>query len=137
MLDQYGLTSALSWYCEQYQRRTKTKININDQYMKNKRLATETEIALFRIAQEALNNIAKHADATQANIELFEENGEVMMAITDNGRGFDMRKPASTKPAHWGLTLMEERARAIRGEFMLRSVPGQGTQIVVRLGNSP
>jgi PAS domain S-box-containing protein len=135
MLDQYGLTSALSWYCEQYQRRTETKININDTYMKNKRLSTEIEIALFRIAQEALNNIAKHASATQASIELFEEEGEIMMAITDNGRGFDMRKQVSTRSVHWGLTLMEERARAIRGEFLLRSVPGQGTQIVVKVRN--
>jgi signal transduction histidine kinase len=136
MLDQYGLTSALSWYCEQYQRRTETKIIINDLYMKNKRLTTEIEIALFRIAQEALNNIAKHANATQVDIELFEEEGEVMMAITDNGEGFDTRKQASTMPAHWGLALMEERARAIHGEFLIRSVPRRGTQIVVQVRNS-
>jgi two-component system sensor histidine kinase UhpB len=136
MLDQYGLTSALSWYCEQYQRRTETKIIINDLYMKNKRLTTEIEIALFRIAQEALNNISKHANASQVDIELFAEEGEVMMVITDNGKGFDTRKQALTTPPHWGLALMEERARAIHGEFLIRSVPGRGTQIVVRVRNS-
>jgi signal transduction histidine kinase len=136
MLDQYGLTSALSWYCEQYQRRTEAKITINDLYMKNKRLATEIEIALFRIAQEALNNIAKHANATQVDIELFAKEGEIMMAITDNGKGFDARKQASSVSAHWGLTLMEERARAIHGQFLIRSVPERGTQIVVRVRDS-
>jgi len=133
MLDQYGLTAALYWYCEQYQRRTKIELVINDHYMKNVRLPAEIEIALFRIAQEALNNVAKHAKATQVDIELFEEEGDIMMAITDNGLGFDMRNQDPSTRVHWGLTLMQERARAINGKFLLRSVPGQGTQIVVRM----
>ncbi len=133
MLDQYGLTAALYWYGEQYHHRTKIKVTINDRYMKNIRLPAEIEIALFRISQEALNNVAKHANATQVNIELFEEHGDIMIAITDNGVGFDVQEQGSKSPEHWGLTLMRERARAIDGEFLLRSIPGQGTQIVVRV----
>ncbi len=133
MLDQYGLTAALYWYSEQYQRRTGIHINVNDRYMKNTRLPTEVEIALFRIAQEALNNVAKHASATQVDIELFEEDGNVMMAITDNGIGFDAKDQKLRNLQHWGVPLMRERARAINGKFLLRSVPGQGTQIVVQL----
>jgi PAS domain S-box-containing protein len=132
MLDQYGLTAALYWYSEQYHRRTQIKVVINDQYMKNTRLPAEIEIALFRIAQEAMNNVAKHAKAKQVEIELFEDEGDIMMAITDDGIGFDMQSQATKLPDHWGLTLMQERARAINGEFLLRSVPGQGTQIVVQ-----
>jgi signal transduction histidine kinase len=132
MLDQYGLTATLNWYCEQYQRRTEIQVNINDRYMKNARLPTEIEIALFRIAQEALNNVAKHANATRVDIELFEESGDVMMAITDNGIGFDTKAQSSHNLQHWGVPLMQERARAINGKFLLRSVPGQGTQIVVQ-----
>lgn len=133
MLSQYGLTAALYWYSDQYYRRTKIKVAINDHYMKNTRLPSETEIALFRIAQEALNNVAKYANATQVGIELFENDGDIMMAVTDDGVGFDMQDQVSKSPDHWGLTLMQERARAINGEFLLRSVPGQGTQVVVRV----
>jgi signal transduction histidine kinase len=133
MLDQYGLAAALYWYTEQYQRRTETKVIINDNYMKNSRLPLEVEIALFRIVQEALNNVTKHADASQVDIELFEDGGDIMMAVTDNGKGFDAKNQGPSLPGHWGLTLMQERARAVNGKFLLRSVPGQGTQIVVRV----
>jgi len=133
MLDKYGLTATLYWYCEQYQKRTKTQVDINHRYMKDTRLPAEIEIALFRIAQEALNNVAKHAEASQVDIELFAEGGSVMMAVTDNGKGFDMKSHGTGTTPHWGVPLMQERARAISGEFLLRSVPGQGTQIVVRV----
>lgn len=133
MLDQYGLTSALFWYSEQYHSRTEIKVIVNDRHMQDTRLPSGIEIALFRIAQEALNNVAKHAKATQIDIELFDEAKNIMMVVTDNGIGFDTRYQSSNTPKHWGLTLMQERARAINGEFLLRSVPGQGTQIVVRV----
>jgi signal transduction histidine kinase len=136
MLDKYGLTPTLYWYCEEYQRRTEIHVNINDRYMKDSRLPAEIEIALFRIAQEALNNVAKHANATQIGIELFEEVNYTMMAITDNGNGFDPKIHGSRTSQHWGIPLMRERARTINAEFLLRSVPGQGTQIVVRVGKA-
>jgi signal transduction histidine kinase len=133
MLGQYGLTAALYWYCEEYHHRTEIQVDINDRYMRNSRLPSEIEIAMFRIAQEALNNVAKHANASKIDIELFEEEGSTMMAITDNGSGFDTKVQGSQTLEHWGVPLMQERARAINGEFLLRSVPGQGTQIVVRV----
>lgn len=133
MLDKYGLTATLYWYCEEYHRRTEIQVNINDRYMKDSRLPSEIEIALFRIAQEALNNVAKHANATQIDIELFEEVNYTMMAITDNGSGFDTKTHSSRTLQHWGVPLMGERARTINGEFLLRSVPGKGTQVVVRV----
>lgn len=133
MLDKYGLTATLHWHCEQFQKRTQIGVNINDNYMKNAQLTTEIEIALFRIAQEALNNVAKHAKASQVDIELFEDNGFIMMAITDNGVGFDTKSQNSRNLQHWGVPLMQERVRAINGKFLLRSVPGQGTQVVVKV----
>ena len=133
MLDQYGLTAALKWYSEQYTRRTNVAVKINDQYLKDTRLPSELEIALFRIAQEALNNVAKHARASQVDIELLESRGNILMTVTDNGVGFDTKTKGTSSPGHWGVTNMEERARAINGELLLRSVPGQGTQIVVQV----
>ena len=99
-------------------------------------MPTEIEIALFRIAQEALNNVAKHANATKIDIELFEDDGRTMMAITDNGQGFDEKTQTARELKHWGIPLMQERARAINGNFLLRSVPGQGTQILVQVKRS-
>jgi signal transduction histidine kinase len=135
MLNQYGLPPTLFWYCEQYERRTKIQVNIDDRYMKNARLSAEIEIALFRVAQEALNNVAKHAQASRVDIELFKDNDDIMMAITDNGVGFDVNTNRLRNPQHWGVALMQERIRAINGEFLLRSVQKQGTQIVVRVRN--
>lgn len=135
MLDKYGLTATLHWYCEQYQQRTEIQVKIDDRYMKDTRLPPEIEIVLFRIAQEALNNVAKHARASRVDIELFEDNGGIMMAITDNGVGFDEKSQSSRDIPHWGVPLMQERVRAINGKFLLRSVPEQGTQIVVRVRN--
>jgi signal transduction histidine kinase len=134
MLDQYGLTAALNWYTEEYAKRTNVAVNIDDQFMKGTRLPSELEIALFRIAQEALNNVAKHAKASQINIELLESHENILMTVTDNGVGFNAKSQITDLPGHWGVTNMQERARAINGKFLLRSVPGQGTQIVVQVG---
>jgi len=133
MLDKYGLGAALHWYCEEFHRLTEIQVSINNHYMKDARLPIETEIALFRIAQEALNNVAKHAKASKIDIELLEENGNTMMVITDNGQGFDLKTQNDRTLQHWGVPLMRERARAINGEFVLRSVPGHGTQIIVQV----
>jgi len=133
MLDQYGLAAALYWYSEQYTRRTNIAVKVDDQYLKDIRLPSELEIALFRIAQEALNNVAKHAKASQVDIELLESQGNILMTVTDDGVGFDTKTQAISSPGHWGVTNMQERARAINGEFLLRSVPGQGTQVAVRV----
>ena len=133
MLDKYGLVAALRWYVEEYYRRTEIRVDINNQYMENTRLSGELEIALFRIVQEALNNVAKHANATKVDIELFDGNGKTTMVVTDNGQGFDTNIQTIRAVQHWGVPLMRERARANNGDFLLRSVPGQGTQIIVRV----
>lgn len=133
MLDQYGLAAALIWYGEQYSQRTKVTVSIDDRYLNRVRLPPEIEIALFRIAQEALNNVAKHAQATRVNIELVETGDTILMIVTDNGRGFDTKEQPPDTSAHWGTTIMRERARAINGRFILRSVPGRGTQVIIRV----
>ncbi|GEM_PF-2644061 len=137
MLDQYGLAAALYWYGEQYSQRTKVMVAINDRYLNHTRLPVEIEIALFRIVQEALNNVAKHAQATRVNIELIETSRDILLIVTDNGQGFDTKQPALDAPGHWGTTIMRERARAINGRFTLRSVPGRGTQVIVRVRQEP
>jgi signal transduction histidine kinase len=91
-------------------------------------LPPRVKVALYRIAQEALNNIAKHAVAGQATIGLSCTDDEVILSIRDNGRGFD---PNDTSPENLGLGIMYERAAAIGTTLKIESEPGKGTQLTV------
>jgi signal transduction histidine kinase len=96
-------------------------------------LPDEVQIALYRIAQEALNNVIRHADANHASLELQLEPEQVVLCIRDNGRGFDTD---STRTDGFGLHNMAERARAIGARYHLESQPGQGTWVEVIWRNS-
>jgi signal transduction histidine kinase len=89
----------------------------------------EVQIALYRIAQEALNNTGKHAAATHAELHLRWRPDGINVRITDNGRGFD---PRATPPGHLGMGIMQERARAIGARLRVESRPGNGTRISVQ-----
>ena len=91
-------------------------------------LPDEVQIALYRIAQEALNNIIKHALASRAILRLDCTPERVQLSIQDNGEGFD---PGAIGSDHMGVSNMSERAQAIGAEFRLDSEPGQGTKIAV------
>jgi len=91
-------------------------------------LPAEARIALYRIAQEALNNIAKHARASRATVELHCEAGYARLCISDDGRGFD---PAAVQPGQLGLDIMRERAQAVGAHLGIKSLPGQGTRVLV------
>jgi signal transduction histidine kinase len=98
------------------------------------RLITEHELALFRIAQEALSNASKHAHATAVSVSLKLQETTVLLSIGDNGSGFDpARSGGRQENSHWGLTLMRERAESINGHFAIDTVPGRGTTIKVEL----
>jgi PAS domain S-box-containing protein len=98
-------------------------------------LPAEVQVALYRMCQEALNNIARHAGASQVEIALKHETGAVELHIHDNGRGFDVRKPAPAD--HYGLSMMRERAEAVGAVLMIKSRPGGGTDIVIRWQEEP
>jgi len=91
-------------------------------------LPAEVQIGLYRIAQEALNNTAKHAGATRAEVHFHRRGTSVDLRVNDDGRGFDA---SSTPPGHLGLSIMGERARAIGARFRLSSQVGAGTRIHV------
>ena len=91
-------------------------------------LPVEVKIAFYRIAQEAFNNINKHANATRAWITLHREPDQAILAIRDNGQGFDLE---SIPEARLGLGIIRERAGEIGASFELESAPGQGTQVKV------
>ena len=138
VLDDYGLVAALHWYAEQFARRIDISVAVEGEDAVP-RLAAHVENALFRIAQEALTNVAKHAQATQVTVTVEVEGGSLRLVVADDGLGFD---PSTTIRAHlaepdggrgWGLLNMTERAEAVGGRCRIESDPRRGTQVVVEV----
>ncbi|MEM9955072.1 MAG: histidine kinase [Chloroflexota bacterium] len=92
-------------------------------------LALEVKVALYRIAQEALNNAIQHANATKADISLTYEDNELCLCVIDNGHGFN---PEKYESGHMGLRIMHERAESIQANLQITSSDGHGTTILVR-----
>ena len=133
LLDDYGLLPALRAIGEQFARRTGVEVAVrgSDGFG---RLHRQREVALCRIAQEALTNLAKHAQATRVDIELARHGDQLRLTIADNGIGFDPNEQAPGRiRAGWGMLTMRERAQAIGGMMTLDSAPGQGTRVIVAL----
>jgi signal transduction histidine kinase len=132
-LDEFGLPAALHWYATRFTPRTGIPVEITATDPAP-RLSPQAEVAFFRIAQEALTNVAHHAQATQVRINMEITSGCTRMTIFDNGQGFDPRQPESDdKRSHWGLRLMAERAEAVGGTCRIESSAQQGTQIIVEV----
>ncbi|MBN2085494.1 MAG: PAS domain S-box protein [Anaerolineales bacterium] len=98
-------------------------------------LPAEPQVAFYRICQEALNNIAKHAGATRVEIGLSRDPEGLELRIRDNGRGFAADEPAPS--GHYGLGMMRERAEAVKAEYAVASRPGAGTEITLRWRQTP
>jgi len=133
MLDDYGLLPALQWYANEFYRRTGIRVSVEgDEHMK--RLPQTSEIALFRIAQEALNNVAKHAHAGHVEIALSRSSTELVMAVTDDGIGLDSASGATgRRRPGLGMVTMRERTQAVEGRFEIARAPGGGTRVEVRV----
>jgi signal transduction histidine kinase len=92
-------------------------------------LPAEVQVAFYRVCQEALNNVAKHAKASRVEINLQHEEIAIELRIRDDGKGFD---PEQTVSGHYGLGMMRERAEAVGALLTLTSQPGHGTELVMR-----
>jgi signal transduction histidine kinase len=136
MLEHYGLLPTLTWYCEQFTKRTNISANVRDYRLNDARLSPQAEVGLFRIVQEALNNVAKYAQVAQAEIEFKDDGDDLLMIISDNGVGFDPQV-VFAESAHWGFAIMRERARALDAAFEIQSALNQGTKIILRIAPSP
>ncbi len=130
VLEHAGLAAALEDLGAKFERRTALPVRVAAP-RERRHLPPQIETALYRIAQEALTNCAKHAFASHANLELSIGEAEVRLTVMDDGRGFDPQPPHEAHPG-LGLLSMRERAEAIGGEFMVHSEPGKGTIISVR-----
>ena len=130
LLDEYGLAAALGGHAEEFSRRTGIRVSLEDAAPEAvKALRVEAAMALYRIAQEALNNVLKHAHATNVKIELSTLENQVVLAVRDDGAGFD---PSRARGGRWGMTTMRERAETAGGQLSVESVAGQGTCVRVQ-----
>ncbi len=133
ILDDYGLKATLHWYCDQFSKRFNIPVVIKGDELEP-RLPLDVETNLFRIVQESLTNIVKHAHARKVAITLKEQGGKINISITDNGIGFDPSitlQPGETRGL--GLIGMKERAESINGRLRVDSSPGKGTRITIKV----
>jgi two-component system sensor histidine kinase UhpB len=133
VLDDYGVAAALHWYGNQFSERTGIAAVLQLDEL-SARLPSQWETALFRIAQEALTNVAKYAHAKTVTVMLEEFKDSIRLTIADDGIGFDPQThhQPGAKP-EWGLINMRERAQATGGSLTVETAPGKGTRIVVEV----
>ena len=125
VLDYLGLIEALVFYCNRYGVRTGIAVQFEKpQFPRRLNMAIET--SLFRIVQEALTNIARHAGVREASVKMWIEEARVGVIIEDQGKGFD---PSTHSRITCGLSGMSERARALGGQLEIDSRPGEGTRV--------
>lgn len=133
VLDDLGLYSAVRWYAERHLGSRGIKLRCEVGPAPSARLAPELEIAVFRICQEAINNVLRHARADSVLIQLEASGGELRIEIEDDGQGFDPAGPGPQDRPHYGLLGIRERAELLGGSATIESAEGQGTRVVVRV----
>lgn len=134
LLDDLGLAAALRWYVARYRKRSGIVTEVTGDADLGV-IPSETKTACFRIAQEALTNVARHARATNVSVHVANRNGQLHLVVSDNGIGFESRlfMNGASSSRTLGLRGMFERARAVRGRLEINSAPGKGTRLLVNL----
>jgi PAS domain S-box-containing protein len=130
LLDHLGLAAAIEWQTEEFARQTgmEYEINLDSEDMA---LGRGRATAIFRILQEALTNVVRHAEATRVRVELEVTSSEALLVVHDDGKGITERQVSDRRSM--GLLGMEERARSWGGEVTFEGTPGQGTTVTVRI----
>jgi PAS domain S-box-containing protein len=130
-LDQLGLIQAVFQYCESFSEKYGLGVDFQSAGMDDLKLDFDTEISLYRLIQEALTNVRKHAEASRATVKLVAAHPHIILRIEDNGRGFDVKgrllRPLDEK--RMGLQSIEERVNILNGKLRIQSRPGEGTKI--------
>jgi DNA-binding NarL/FixJ family response regulator/two-component sensor histidine kinase len=129
MLEHLGLCPALKWLCTQFTQQTGIEVMIDCHDIK---LNADIKLLMYRLVQEALRNIAKHAHTEAAEVRVWLDEGSLQLLVEDQGVGFSMENLVWTSDMN-GLLLMRERAASIGGEMSIRSAPEEGTSLEVRL----
>jgi signal transduction histidine kinase len=131
VLDDFGLVPALVWLFERYTTQTSIVVRFEHRGLEEQRFAPDVETAAYRIVQEALTNVARHAGVGEATVRLWTDADTLMLVIADAGRGFDPQI-ARTHPST-GLAGMHERAVLLGGEVTIESALGSGARVIASL----
>lgn len=131
-LDDLGLDAALHWYVDQFRQQYGLSVRLEVRYSEAS-LPPDSETAVFRITQEALTNVAKHANAESVVVRLTEYESYIELSVVDDGRGFYPSRvlQESEQRDGWGLLGIQERAQLLGGKCHIESSPGQGTRVQV------
>jgi signal transduction histidine kinase len=130
-----GLVTAIEIYCEEFSEKIGLKAEFQSAGMLELNLNDDIKIHLYRLIQEGLNNIQKHADADRGIIKLVGASPNIILRIEDNGKGFDVkaRELVSGKEKRMGLRSMKERVNLLEGEITIQSRLMNGTKIFIKL----
>lgn len=133
-LDDLGLVAALRWYLTNFEKRRNiaTELTVTADIS---RLSSDYETVLFRIVQEALTNVAKHARASRVKVAMEQQPGQISLTVEDDGQGFDLNAVLDVEDRRlgWGLLGIQERAALLGGTCKIDASPGHGTLIVVKV----
>lgn len=135
-LDDLGLAAALRWYAGELRASDQVEVTI-EVTGEDQQLPGEVSTALFRITQEALNNVAKHAATEQASVQLRFHPDHVSLVVRDEGAGFDPGLVRQKEHSRWGLLGMQERAVLLGGQLAIDTAPGKGTSVTVVIPRRP
>jgi len=130
ILDDFGLSAAIEWQAEEFQKRTGMECRTSlapDEFDLNKEKSTN----LFRIVQESLTNVIRHANATKVEINLHEKDGILLLEVADNGKG--ITRAAISNPKSFGLIGIKERVHSLGGEVHIVGTPDEGTRLTVKM----
>jgi PAS domain S-box-containing protein len=131
MLDDLGLLPALLWHCGRYTDQTGIHVNFRHTGIEGRRFGPEIETAAYRIVQEALTNVARHASVDEVAVRLWAESNALCVQIQDHGTGFQIEQALNKDSS--GLVGMRERATLIEGTLTIESTPGSGTRLTAEL----
>jgi signal transduction histidine kinase len=130
MLDDLGLRAAMEWHLQEFQARTKIKCRLTSN-REEFPLNRDRRTAAFRIFQETLTNVARHAKTSRVEVGLNDQDGSLILEVRDHGKGIPKRKISSAQSM--GILGMRERALLLGGEFQIRGTPGKGTTVKVKI----
>jgi PAS domain S-box-containing protein len=132
LLDDMGLLAALLWYFERYAARTQVRVRFTHAGLEGRPFPPEVETAAFRIVQEALTNVARHAEVPAADVRVWVDGHRLLVRVDDDGRGFDAEASLGAGTTA-GLPGMRERASLMGGLVTIESKPGKGTHILAEI----